>query len=303
MSRLFININATPQTERLRKVHLEMCLDVSANSMATVDYADKKFITSISRNGNMLFVDTCVKPGSGSMEVAARDLYCEADFVRALNSFARENASDREGECNQYNVFKMLFTFGLLCGEGSLSTVYPCDITCGDLNSAIDSMLYLAKLGANTGDANTHKKNANKAKATTAVLTGATAAVLLSMSAVIAVPVAILGIATVCMIEPTYPPTLAFYGITECLSKGNTGCVSVMSDTTFESALVILDKEGRKLGATGLEDLERKLGDSNADDPSTEALQWCRYNAPDACKDLPDDELWDLMKDSYESFK
>lgn len=303
MSRLFIYIDATPQTESLRRVHLEMCLDASANSAATVAYADKMFRTGISRHDNILVVDTCIKPGVGHIESAARDICSETDFLKALNSFAEEYVSDRVNECRQYNVFKLLFTFGLLCNTGSTSTIYPCDIACDDLNSAINNMLYLAKLGENTGDADTYMKKANKAKVTTAAITGVTTTVLLSMATVIAIPIAVLGTAAVCAIEPKYPPTLAMYGITECLTKGNTGCVSVMSDTTFERALIILEEEGRKLGATGLEDLEHKLGGNYVDSPSAEEIQWCRDNAPDACKDLPDNELWDLMKDSYESFK
>ena len=30
-----------------------------------------------------------------------------------------------------------------------------------------------------------------------------------------------------------------------------------------------------------------------------EAIKWCRENAPEAIKDLPDNELWDIMEDSY----
>lgn len=32
---------------------------------------------------------------------------------------------------------------------------------------------------------------------------------------------------------------------------------------------------------------------------TNDAIQWCRDNAPDACKDCSDDELWDLMKAVY----
>lgn len=31
-------------------------------------------------------------------------------------------------------------------------------------------------------------------------------------------------------------------------------------------------------------------------------LEWCRRNAPDALKGLPDSELWDLMKDAYKAY-
>ncbi len=33
------------------------------------------------------------------------------------------------------------------------------------------------------------------------------------------------------------------------------------------------------------------------------ALDWCRKNAPEAAKELPDAELWELMRDSYYCFR
>ena len=35
---------------------------------------------------------------------------------------------------------------------------------------------------------------------------------------------------------------------------------------------------------------------------TTQQIQWCRTNAPDSIKHLSDDELWDVMSDSYYRF-
>lgn len=36
---------------------------------------------------------------------------------------------------------------------------------------------------------------------------------------------------------------------------------------------------------------------------SLEAIEWCRKNAPDAIKGLPDEELWDIMQSTYYKLK
>lgn len=43
--------------------------------------------------------------------------------------------------------------------------------------------------------------------------------------------------------------------------------------------------------------------DDNTPNKSTlslsKELKWCRAHAPEAIRDLPDEELWDIMKGSY----
>lgn len=48
--------------------------------------------------------------------------------------------------------------------------------------------------------------------------------------------------------------------------------------------------------------IERLSNLSTVQSISPLALKWCRANAPEAAKDLPDNELWQLMRESYYRF-
>lgn len=146
-------------------------------------------------------------------------------------------------------------------------------------------------------------------------------AAIAAAAAVVAVPAIALGTLTFCCTKTgSKVPMHANLGFSEYCSKGNIGNYISKHPSQYGKIWSDLQTVAEEVGAGDIFDLEKKIVRSGnipdgipshtaqssrpkLEKPSPAQLKWCRENAPMAARDLPDDELWDLMKVSYHTFK